>query len=215
MKYKFKVPIEDWYDVRDGKSFSMGFNPGFTCIVGPNGTGKSTSMIQIGNYCENNSIPFYAFDYTRITKMHELKGPGMLVRSLTSSEGENIPIWIESVIRTIGSKVREAEAFGKPCVILFDAVDSGASIDMIRYMKNDIFDMILQLEIKKGNEVYIIVSSNTFEMARNADCVIAFNGKHKTFKTYSAFEKFILSNSKIEDTSLELKEIGNYGNEQE
>jgi len=42
-------------------------------------------------------------------------------------------------------------------------------------------------------EVYFIVSGNSFEMAKDADCVDVRMGKHRKFSSYKKYAGFICS----------------------
>ena len=74
--------------------------------------------------------------------------------------------------------------------ILFDAVDSGLSVDNIVDLKEGLFRTILENE--KEKDVYIIVSANEYEMANNESCFDVYHGEYVTFKDYDAYRDFIL-----------------------
>ena len=74
--------------------------------------------------------------------------------------------------------------------ILLDAIDSGLSVDNIVDLKEQLFETIL--EYNCGNEIYIIVSANEYELARNEMCFDVYNGKYIEFKNYEEYRDFIL-----------------------
>lgn len=82
--------------------------------------------------------------------------------------------------------------------LLFDACDSGASIDVVREFKK-VFDLIMTPEGMHGKDVYIVVSANSFEMARSLNCYDVSTGKFCTFDTYEQYEKAILASREKKD----------------
>lgn len=84
--------------------------------------------------------------------------------------------------------------------MLFDAIDSGLSIDNIVDIKECLFNIIL--EDTTGTDVYIIVSANTFEMCFNEQCLDVRTGKHREFKTYTSYKNFILKSREQKDRRL-------------
>jgi hypothetical protein len=79
--------------------------------------------------------------------------------------------------------------------ILLDAIDSGLSVDNIVKLKEELFKTIL--EYNEGNEIYIIVSANEYEMARQEQCFDVYNGKYITFNDYEEYRQFILETNEI------------------
>lgn len=82
--------------------------------------------------------------------------------------------------------------------LFFDACDSGASIDVVREFK-DVFNLIMTPEGMHGKDVYIIVSANSFEMARGERCYDVSIGKFCTFDSYNEYEKVILASREKKD----------------
>lgn len=82
--------------------------------------------------------------------------------------------------------------------ILLDAVDSGYSIDNILELK--VFFNSMQEDCKKaGIKIYIIVSSNEYELANGESCFDVHSGKYVTFKDYDDYKTFIIKSRKIKD----------------
>lgn len=80
--------------------------------------------------------------------------------------------------------------------ILFDAVDSGLSVDNIVELKEYFFKALLDLSISSENDIYIIVSANEYEMARGEQCMDVYNGKYLTFKDYEEYRNMVLESRK-------------------
>jgi hypothetical protein len=95
-----------------------------------------------------------------------------------------------------GETIEETE-IPKERWILLDAIDSGLSIDNIVDIKEDLFKTIL--EYNCGNEIYIIVVANEYEMARNEQCFDVYNGKYITFKDYEDYRQFVLDSKELKE----------------
>ena len=50
-----------------------------------------------------------------------------------------------------------------------------------------------------GVDLYIIISANEYELARNEECFDVSNGKSIRFKDYEDYRKFIINNRKKKD----------------
>ena len=102
----------------------------------------------------------------------------------------------EKLARAIESLVNEEKEPKKEVKIpderwiLLDAIDSGFSVDNIVDLKEDLFKTILKYNF--GNEIYIIVSANEYELCRGEQCFDVYNGKYTTFKDYEDYRDFIL-----------------------
>lgn len=137
---------------------------------------------------------------------------------MCSSEGENIYINISNLAAQLGNFVRTGDSSkndryeklaraienlvnkeNKPQKevkipderwILLDAIDSGFSVDNIVDLKEDLFNTILEHNF--GNEIYIVISANEYELCRGEQCFDVYNGKYITFKDYEDYREFIL-----------------------
>lgn len=104
-------------------------------------------------------------------------------------------------------------------VLLFDAVDSGLSVDSIVELK-DMFDLILKDSKQFNVNVYLIIAANEYELAREANCFDVNRGKYIKFKDYEDYRDFILKSRKDKEKRIERqkdwvknrqqKEIKNY-----
>lgn len=86
--------------------------------------------------------------------------------------------------------------------LLLDATDSGLSIDNVIEFK-DLFNLIIDDGTKLGKEVYIIISANEYELARNEQCFDVNAGKYITFKDYDDYREFILKSRDKKDKRYE------------
>lgn len=195
---KFEI-IRDYYNEKEYiyNKKNIEFEEGLTVLVGCNGSGKSTLLHQIKDLCEKEDIPCYYFDNlteggSNARDKADFYGDTMfIVQSLCSSEGENINLNICNCASKIGNFVNKNENSDK-IFILMDAVDSGLSIDYVIELKELLFKTILEDTYKRGLKVYIIISANEYEMARNEKCILIPDMKYKTFKDYDEYRNFII-----------------------
>ena len=149
----------------------------------------------------------------------------MAATAYCSSEGENISLNLNKLAGNLGEFIqtgrvvtkfsRLADAMsgrGKKEItsnerwILLDAMDSGYSIDDVIEMK-EFFDLVLEDGKKSGVEVYIVISSNGYELACQSDCFDVTAGKYIRFESYEEYKKFILKTREKKDKRYEKKKV--------
>jgi len=192
--------FKDYYDNGD-KLFdkrSITFEPGLTVLVGCNGYGKTTLLQIIKDQLEDNEIDYSRYNNlrdggSRATQKYGFYGQTeLMVAGLVRSEGEFIYTNICQLAQKIGQGIRKARRDNKKEYwVLLDAIDSGLSIDNILDIKANLFDVILE-DCKNTMDAYIIVSANSFEIARNERCLDVRRCKFKTFKSYNAYRNFVI-----------------------
>lgn len=198
----FKIE-RDYYEIDEEvyTSDEAEFMPGVTVLVGCNGSGKTTLLHQIKHALEKDKIPFYEYDNVMDGGFQSQSLAGyngdfdFLARAIQSSEGENIRLNLEKIIKKIGQKISynpDAQEFW----ILMDAVDSGLSINYIIELK-EFFEFIIDME--KNIKLYIIVSTNSYELARGEECFDVRNCMYRTFKDYESYRDFIIESAKIKE----------------
>lgn len=207
------------------KKKTVAINPGVTVLVGCNGIGKSTFLHQIRDRLKKQNIPCIEYDNLHeggkesISESALYENFQLVSTLLQSSEGENIIINIGKLASELGQFVKtgmleEKNPFLKALKtldskdgykegykevvserwILLDAVDSGLSVDNIIDIKERLFKTIF--EHNYGNEIYIVISANEYEMARGEQCFDVYNGKYITFKDYEDYRNMILKSKK-------------------
>lgn len=62
-------------------------------------------------------------------------------------------------------------------------------------MKN-FFNFVLEDAKKQGKTLYIVISSNEYELVDGMNCLDVMEGKHVTFENYSDYKKIILHTRK-------------------
>lgn len=218
----YKDPFDCKLKLCRAKTISV--NPGLTVLVGCNGAGKTTMLLNIENELDRQNIPVIKFNNLKdgadsILSSSAAKGDFDVVAHIySSSEGEGINIAlnrflktklefflktgrnkIEGLRRAFYSEEELAEA-EKPSEcnerwILMDATDSGLSIDNICDLKELITNVVNDLS-KKGIDAYFVVSANEYEMASYEDCLDVISGNHMKFESYTDFKDFVLESKK-------------------
>jgi len=196
---------------------------GVTILVGCNGAGKTTMLQTIKEQTRKKDIPTILFDNKEENEhkyYEEFMYSNQMSKMATmflSSEGEQIGFKIGELCRKIYTFLKAGEysrdrfsdvfcsAFGneeekkplpKKRFILLDAVDSGFSIDNMDEVKG-VFNMMIEDAKQMGLELYIVVSTNSYEFARNMNCLDVIRGEFRTFKDYEDYREFIIDSSKL------------------
>lgn len=187
-----------------------------SCLVGCNGSGKTTLCelikrevldnfktkeivvdyfhntfkgIIMGNSQEEYDAFILDFDkHTDVTTKEDDYFTNAFSIAYTST-GEGIMGRLGKHMSVIGSTIRILK--DKRLFIFLDDCDAGTSLDMIVDIKN-IFNYIVE-DCKKNNlEYYIILTANSYELCKDFDCISVHDFKHKKFRTYDSYKKFVL-----------------------
>lgn len=196
--------------------------PGVTVLVGCNGAGKTTLLMCMEAGLKEKGIPYIKFDNLHDGGSKAISAAAFhedfefVATSVCSSEGENISMNIVQLSKKVAyfmkhgevkdgfeglrklmdelARDEDDEAEEKESVkerwILLDAVDSGFSIDNILDFKEYFLKPVLEYGF--GNEIYIVISANSYEMANREQCLDVYSGEYVTFKDYEEYKKFIL-----------------------
>ena len=196
------------------------------CLVGCNGIGKSTVLYQM-IHDNDNSLGKTAYDlkddynafsnlfnskkkneydefYILINKNTRLciKDDDSVLHNLFGnfmSTGEqnvhnilpNLPNIIESL-----NKLEKLE--NKELYVMIDDLDVGVSIDVLIELAK-IIDK-LELKLKKLNiNYYIVITANSYELARRFKCIDVINMKEISFKDYDDYVKYVVSTREYKD----------------
>lgn len=180
---------------------------GLTVLVGCNGSGKST-LLHLLKEQLNDIDDIAVLKYDNLTQggANAKESAGwhdnleLLTTLLTSSEGEQIVINLGQTARAIKGFVHNHAKECKEIWLLIDAIDSGLSIDNLVAIKEHLFKAIIE-DIRNQDCIpYIVVSTNSYEMCCNADCLDVRSGLHRTFESYDDYKDFILESSKIKES---------------
>lgn len=185
-----------WYSDYNNifKNNTLEVNTGITVLVGCNGIGKTTLLHQIKENLKDNDIPvcsynFFEDDEKKMRQKYLANGETRkLANFVTSSEGERITYIACDLFYKIGRMINE-NPNSKEYWILVDAIDSGLSIDAIAEVKESIEWV---LEENKDKDVYFLISTNSYELARKEKCLMVENGKYTRFFSYEDYRNYIL-----------------------
>lgn len=230
------IQIKTWRDPYDSgfsptKPTTINIEEGLTVLVGCNGAGKTTLLNNIKEEMKKQNIPCNLYDNLRDGGSNSLSEAFFnenieLGASLwTASEGEAIKInfgnsstKIREFLKTgfynsksnrfarLFSDKKEPEEVGNQRVLLFDAVDSGLSVDSIVEVK-EVFNLILEDAKQFGVETYIVISANEYELARGSNCFDVNAGRYIKFNDYEDYRTFILKSRKAKEKRIEKQKI--------
>jgi len=188
----------DWYGEDDFNIFKkkkITINSGLTVLVGCNGAGKTTLLKQIEQSLKSKDIPVMLHN-NKSDGERELKSRAALygdfnivAKLMMSSEGENIVNVMSEIARKMGDFTRR-NGNSKELWFMFDAVDSGLSIDNILEIKEQLIPIVLEHDADK--DIYFLISTNSYEFARGENCFDVINGKYIKFANYEEYRDFIL-----------------------
>lgn len=91
-------------------------------------------------------------------------------------------------------------------VLLFDAVDSGLSVDSVVEIK-ELFELMVNDIKSYAKDIYILIAANEYELARNVDCFDVNAGKYLTFNDYEDYRNFILQSRQRKEKRLKKQAI--------
>lgn len=201
---------------------------GVTVLVGCNGSGKTTLLNEIKYQLKDNKIPVFLYNNLHDGGGHARQNflnsgnISALAFSTLASEGENISQNIGYTAAKLGKFMRDGKVKrsrleetmteiiggkeeGIQCNerwILFDAVDSGYSIDNVIELKEDLFNFMLDDAKSIGVDLYIVVSANEYEMCAGEKCYDVQSCKYVDIRSYEEYKKLILETRKWKDKSI-------------
>lgn len=207
-------------------------NSGLTVLVGCNGAGKSTLLQNINEEMKNKGIPCHLHNNLTVSGSDSISEAiysgdmGFGITLMESSEGECIKMHIGKLAKCYDEfiktgfmntkKNRFAKLFNNnedtkkdipdTRVLLFDAIDSGLSVDSVIEIKL-MCDNLLEMAEKHNVELYIVIAANEYELARNSQCFDVNEGKYITFKDYEDYRKFIIKSRAKKEKRIEKQEV--------
>ena len=227
--------IKTWRDPYEAgfsptRPTSIELNEGLTVLVGCNGAGKSTLLQNIKEVMNKQNIPCHLYNNLNEGGSSAFEsaiyngGMNLGVALFSSSEGESIKINIgqlsnlfDEFLETgfmatrknrLSRALRNEEEHidSNIRVLLFDAIDSGLSVDSIVEVKI-MFDKLFETASKLGVVLYIVVSANEYELARGVSCFDVNLGKYITFKDYEDYRAFIIKTRKNKEKRIKKQAI--------
>lgn len=213
------------------KAKEIELNTGLTVLVGCNGAGKTTLLRNISEECRKQNIPCLSYDNlhdggkSSLAEMLYGEDYQEAAYLMSSSEGECIKAnlgrksrifkefvekgivkdrfyrFSKALSRISGDKEEEIIE-SNDRVFLFDAVDSGLSVDSVVEIKS-LFDLILDDYKDSGKNIFIVIAANEYELARNSECFDVNEGKYIRFKDYEEYRSFIINSRKKKEKRIE------------
>ena len=180
----------------------VAFEPGVTVLVGCNGCGKTTLIRQIKRLLEKDDIPYVAYDNLHDGGSNARQRAGFygdvdfMATSMCSSEGENIVLNMGNMARSMGALTKK-HPDAKELWFLFDAVDSGLSIDNVLDIKEYLFKTVF--EHNKDKDIYIVISANAYEMCRGEKCFDTWLCKYIDINSYDEYRDFVIKSRERKD----------------
>lgn len=197
----FKITRNPYDDIIYKKS-DIEINPGVTILTGCNGYGKTTLLQMIKDNLISSKIPVFYYSNEHegganaISERAFYEDYNTVATLMQSSEGEQISINLGTIASKIGKFVRTHIGDGEMW-ILFDAIDSGLSVDVMRDIKEYLFETIL--DDTMGVKVFIVCSTNSYEMCKDYPCFDVYSGEYVEFKDYEEYVQYILKSREQKD----------------
>lgn len=216
----FRIDTKPYGTHKVYKKKDISIMSGVTVLVGCNGCGKTTLLQYIKQQLESENIPVISFNnlhdggHNSLGEMLYKENFAMASNMMCSSEGEciilnigNFAKRIKTFISTGGKstgnkmddllkKLKDEEetehSASTEYWILFDAVDSGLSIDNVMDIKEYLFKSIIEHCDSLGYIVHIVVSANEYEMCVGQNCFNVQAGKYVDIDSYDDFKKVVL-----------------------
>lgn len=138
----------------------------FTILLGPNGTGKSTSLRLMKEKFKKDNIQYVMYSTSRDDVVQK-GAPAFgnwdpyLISAAFQSEGERMCTsfyhWEETAM------LKAIMTNTEPLYILIDEADSGLSYDRILESLKDL-RFILKSELNKNRDIHVVMTANSYEL---------------------------------------------------
>ena len=137
-----------------------------TVLLGPNGTGKSLSLLSMISECKNRNLDYISYSTSKNDIVSASSSPFgnwdiYGISCAFHSEGERM---LDSFYKWFNEKGLKSifETYPKPLYIFIDEFDSGLSIDRIIYSVKSIM-YIMKNELTR-RPISLVLTSNSYEL---------------------------------------------------
>lgn len=178
------------------------------CFVGCNGSGKSTSLMQIDSYLNRHGYAQHwqegskgirlRFDAEFDSFISSKNQPEVLASLYFQSTGESLTYRFSQAIGIVGNSRTIAQVNDIPIVVMLDDCDAGTSIDVqcdiiniIRFIHDDM--------TKQGIKHAIVIAANSYELCRAFKCIDCATLNEMHFETYEQYKGFVMASRKKKD----------------
>lgn len=180
---------------------SIDLLPGFTVLIGCNGAGKTTLIDSLYTTCRSmDNVVCLSYNDrsdggSLLISEFMCKGRMSDAAAMTfASEGERILIGLTQFLHKVKKALEDNPR--KDVVILYDAVDSGMSLDVVKEFKQYHYQLLEKLKRSKlyngrRRDVYIVVAANSYGMCKDELCFDVSTWKDYFELTYDDFETVI------------------------
>lgn len=198
-------PFDDDLKLYQKKEFTL--YPGINSLVGCNGSGKSTLIdCYLVEKLKKEHIGYYQHNDRHDGQQNYMSKLGFheayeeLAQMFMASEGERIVQALAPVFSQLRPLFREHK--GGSVFIIFDAIDSGMSVDEIIEIRGLFLDLVIpDAKSTFDVDVYMVIAANNYEWCNdsrihNIDITTA---KEITFSSYEDYVKHIKNSRKKKD----------------
>lgn len=186
------------------------FEPGLTVLVGANGSGKTTLMRRMAKLLEKRGVPVVKLMAQNIE--HDLEAQQFwksdtdalltMMSASRQSEGQGAKTRFANFVPMIRQCIFAKSEHDQRWIFI-DGMDSSQSIDQLIDIAG-FFDAIIETA-PQNVEVYLIASTNQFELAKGRRCLCVSDNTYYDIPNYRKFKSIVMKSSK---TVLEPKTIG-------
>lgn len=124
---------------------------------------------------------------------------------INTGEFKNSRYRLGKVLKGLTNTEFESKSSSNKRILLFDASDSGVSIDAICEFK-ELFYKVIDAATKNNVEMYIIIAANEYELCRNEKCFDVIHGEYISFKDYEDYREFILNSRKEKEKRIDKRQ---------
>lgn len=171
--------------------------PGVTVLVGCNGAGKTTLLHRIKEALDADGAPVHFHEQMRA---HDRLGARLafggsaddfvnVLAASWQSEGEGHMSDLGNLLPDMGRFIMANKTEHRERWLLLDGLESGLSIDAA----DELCGLIKTIEesVPDGVTLYLVISTNAYELAKGRNCIDVQTAKHMRFDTYEEYADFI------------------------